>query len=233
MEIESLIYDEDEIRRFITNVLKPLEDDEVYILLLTARKKYSSVISTSQEVVQRDIIRNNDPERILRKIRKIANVRGIYADKNTGEDIPLDALVLYLLVDPRSMLKGYREFVNTIQGWTYDSLKGESKNLEYYRRLDVKLFSAIHSSRSRSHYSVIDVDKKSHETLAEISRLLKEEIKWTTATHGGFHIIANKNKNTGAIIYNEISKMQDVEILKNAMTPIPGTLQGGFRVVGI
>lgn len=231
--MESLIYDEDEIRRFIMEVIKPLEDDEVYILLLTARKKYSDSMSTSQEVVHRDVIRNNDPNKMLRKIRRMANVRGIYTDKNTDQEIEPDAFVLYFLTDPRSMLKGYEAFTSDINKWVYSSLKGEYKNLEYYRNLDVKLFSAIHRSRSRSSYFIVDIDKKDENILMDIVTLLQDEIKWVSETHGGYHLIVNKNKNSGIIMHEKIRGMEYVEILKEPMTAIPGTFQGGFEVKGI
>ena len=231
--MESLIYDEDEIRRFISEVIKPLEDDEVYILLLTARKKYSDSMTTSQEVVHRDVIRNNDLNKMLRKIRRIANVRGIYTDKNTGMEVEPDAFVLYFLTDPRSMLKGYEAFTSDINKWIYDSLKGECKNLDYYRNLDVKLFSAIHRSRSRSSYFIVDIDIKDKDVLDEIVALLQGEIKWISETRGGYHLIVDKNKNSGTIMHTKIRGMEYVEILKEPMTAIPGTLQGGFEVKGI
>ena len=231
--MESLIYNEDEIRRFITKVIKPLEDDEVYILLLTARKKYSDSISTSQEVVHRDVIRNNDPDKMMRKIRRIANVSGIYTDKNTGKDVEPGAFVLYFLTDPRSMLKGYQAFTSDINKWMYSSLKGEYKNLDYYRKLDIKLFSAIHRSRSRSSYFIVDIDIKDDSIMTDISKLLGDEIIWVSETHGGYHMIVNKNKNSGIIMHEKIRGMDYVEILKESMTPLPGTLQGGFEVKGI
>ena len=231
--MESLIYDEDEIRTFLTDVIKPLEDDEVYILLLTARKKYSDNMSTSQEVVHRDVIRNNDQHKMLRKIRRMANVRGIYTDKNTDQEIEPDAFVLYFLTDPRSMLKGYKEFVSDIGSWMYDSLKGEYKNLDYYRNLDIKLFSAIHRSRSRSSYFIVDIDKKDENMLINIVALLQDDIRWVSETRGGYHLIVDKNENSGTIIYKQIRGMEYVDILREPMTAIPGTLQGGFEVKGI
>ena len=78
----SLIKDEEETKRFIEKVLQPLNNDEVYIVVLTARKKYCPTISSSMEVVSRDIIRNNDPNKILRKLKKMSIVEGLYTDKN-------------------------------------------------------------------------------------------------------------------------------------------------------
>lgn len=58
-------------------------------------------------------------------------------------------------------------------------------------------------------------------------------IKWISETHGGYHVIVERNDESGKIIYNDIRGMPNVEILKEPMTPIPGVLQGNFEVVEI
>lgn len=232
----SLIYNIEEVKDFINRVLVPLEDDEVFILLLNTRKKYCPTeLSRSEEVLGREIIRDNNIDKVCRKIKKISCIDGVYVDRNTLKDVPPTCMALYILLDPRSALKGYGEFIENINKWIYESFKGgsESKNLELYRRIDVKLFSAIHSNRSRSLYKVIDIDKKDETILDKVTDLLKGHIRWVSETHGGYHVIVDKEYDTGVIIYTQISKMEYVEILKEPMTPIPGTLQGGFGVVGI
>ena len=229
-----LIYDINETRDFAEKVLMNLEDDEVYILLLNTRKKYCPIeLSKSEEVLGREIIRHNDLDKILRKIRKISCTNGIYADSKTGKDVPAYCYAIYCLTDPRSTLKGYSGFIEDVNKMIYDSFKGESKNLELYRRIDVKLFSAIHKNRSRRLFTIVDIDKKDEAILDKVTDLLKGHIKWISETHGGYHVIAEKEYETGVIIYTQIVKMEYVEILKEPMTPMPGTLQGGFKVKGI
>lgn len=229
-----LIYDVNEIKDFINKVLTPLEDDEVYLLLLNTRKKYCpEELSRSEEVLGRETIRDNVIDKIIRKIRKIACTNDVYVDRNTLKDVPLNCMAIYILLDPRSMLKGYGEFISNINKWIYESFKGES-NLELYRRIDVKLFSAIHRSRSRSLYRVIDVDKKDENILYNVTSLLEGNIRHIMETHGGYHITVDKNNETGKIIFEKINgHMEYVEILNDPMNPIPGTLQGGFEVKGI
>ncbi len=230
----NLVHDIEEVKDFIKRVLMRLEDDEVYILLLNTRKKYCPVeLSRSEEVLARELIRHNDLDKIIRKVKKISSIDGIYADRNTLKDVPLDCMALYCLTDPRSSLKGYSEFIEDVNKMIYDSFKGESKNLELYRRIDVKLFSAIHKNRSRRLYIVIDIDKKDVTILDKVTDLLKGYIVWISETHGGFHIIANKEYDAGVIIYTQIAGMEYVEVLKEPMTPLPGTIQGGFQVKGI
>lgn len=229
----SLIYDIEEVKKFVERMLGYLEDDEVYILLLNARKKWCPELSRSEEVMDRKLIRENDPDKILRKIKRISFVNGIFADRWTSEDIPIKALAVYCLLDPRSTLKGYGEFISDINKWIYESFVGESKNLDLYRRIDIKLFSAIHKNRSRGLFFVIDIDKKDEAILDRVTDLLKGYIRWISETHGGYHVIVSRNNETGTIIYKEITGMEYVEVLKDPMTPLPGTLQGGFNVRGI
>jgi len=249
----SLIKDENETRRFIEKVLQPLQNDEVYIAVLTARKKYCPTISSSMEVVSRDIIRNNDTNKIMRKLKKMSIVEGLYTDKN--EDIiPNEAFALYILPEPRSMLKAYTEFVLDINKWLYESLKIKDPNLELYKKLDLKLFSAIHRSKSKSKYFIIDIDKKDEKLLKNIFyyiqnledkvkglhnvtlkfngyEIINENIRWISETHGGYHIILDRNNETGKIIPKIMErKLEFVEFRKETMTPVVGISQGGFVV---
>lgn len=230
----NLIYDINETKDFVERVLMNLEDDEVYILLLNTRKKYCpGELSRSEEVLGRELIRNNDLDIISRKINKFSYTDGVYVDRNTLKLVPIHCMAFYCLTDPRSCLKGYSEFIEDVNKMIYDSFKGESKNLELYRRIDVKLFSAIHKNRSRRLFSIIDIDKKDDVILDKVTDLLKGHIKWVSETHGGYHVIANRVYDSGVIIYTKIAGMEYVEILKEPMTPLPGTLQGGFEVRGI
>lgn len=232
--MSDLIYDLAETKEFLERVLVKLEDDEVYILLLNARKKWCPELYRSEEIMYRDLIRDNDIDGIIRKIKRISCAsKGTYIDRNTLKEIDIGCMALYVLLDPRSTLKGYVEFIGDINDWIYESFKGESKNLEFYRKMDIKLFSAIHKNRSKGVYFVIDIDKKDEDILDRITKPLVGNIRWVSETHGGYHIIVNRSYETGIIIYPDMVGIEYVEILKEPTTPIPGTLHGGFKVVGI
>jgi len=232
----TLIKDETETLNFISKVLKPLIDDEVYITLLCARKKYCPTISSSEEVLSREIIRNNDPLKIIRKLKKISIVEDIYTDKSNNV-IPSSAMALYILLDPRSTIKAYGDFIKSTNDWMSEHLRNSNTMLEcdlsLYRRLDIKLFSAIHKNRSRPIYFIIDIDNKDKCILEDI--LLHDEIlphiKWISETHGGYHIILERNDVTGNYIHHlHLNPNKFIEILKEPMTPLPGSLQGDFLV---
>lgn len=182
--MSDLIYDLTEVKNFVERMLGFLEDDEINILLLTARKKWCPELSRSEEMMGRELIKDNNTDKILRKIKKIGCTKnGIYVDRNTLKEIPIDCLAIYCLLDPRSTLKGYSEFITDINKWIYESFKGEPK-LELYRRMDTKLFSAIHKNRSRALYFTVDIDKKDEEILDRVIVLLNKNIKWVSETHG-------------------------------------------------
>lgn len=244
--VSDLIKDETITRKFLNTVLKPLKNDEVYVTLIAARKKYCPTMS-SMEVVSRDIIRNNDTDKIVRKLKKLSIVEGIYVDKNNNI-IPIEAFALYILPEPRSTLKAYNSFIEDINKWNYENLvksnTSEETNLELYRKLDLKLFSNIHKSTSRSIYFIIDIDRKDQALLNYILNIIKDEelnnktkfhitesISWISETRGGFHIILNRNEITGKAVHTiKMKNIQYVKFRKETMTPIPGTLQGGFVV---
>lgn len=232
----SLIKDEQETINFIHKVIKLLENDEVYLTLLCARKKYCDTITSSEEILSREIIRHNDVDKILRKFKKSSITEDVYVDKNNNV-IPEEALALYVLLDPRSTLKAYGEFNKSINEWMLNNLRDSNtvltQNLSLYRRIDLKLFSAIHKSRSRPIYFIIDIDKKDSDLLNSIISVdsIKPYIIWISETHGGYHVILHRNNITGGYIHNlQRNQLKDIEILREPMTPIPGTLQGGFSV---
>lgn len=232
----SLIENETETINFINRVIKPLEDDEVYLTLLCARKKYCTLISSSEEILNREIIRSNDINKILRKFKKSGTVEDIYTD-NSSNNIPKDAMALYMLLDPRSTLKAYGEFNKSINEWMLSDLRNSNhvleRDLSLYRRIDLKLFSAIHKSRSRSIYFIVDIDKKDGELLNFVISFepIKPYITWISETRGGYHVILERNDTTGKYIRDLQTKhIEYIEILKEPMTPIPGALQGGFLV---
>lgn len=224
----TLVSNEMEVRRFLNTIALEYEHDEVGILLLTARKKYYPKLSHSQEVVDRKLLRTSDIDRIVQKITQLSTVSGLYDDR--GVHIPDVAFAPYLLLDPRSTIKAYMLFQGEINKWIYDSIvnNNETDNL---KRMDIKLFSSIHKSRSRKLFYIVDIDEKNPDTLERIREMLEGLVVWTSETHGGYHVIVRRNKESGKTIYENIKdKFEKVEILKDPMTAIPGTLQGGFEV---
>ena len=66
-----LVVNLDNLKKFVDTLCLPLKDDEVYIAMLVARKKYGGV-SRSEEMLDYTIITRN--ERIVPRIRKLAYI---------------------------------------------------------------------------------------------------------------------------------------------------------------
>jgi hypothetical protein len=232
-----MIYNEKLTRDFIETVLRPLENDEVYLLLLGARKKYCETLSRSQEILNRTIIRNNEVNSIINKINRMMCFNNYYIDKKTNEKIPSEAFVCYITINSNSTLKAYINFVNEMNNLMYGIIKNKNEDsyddLYLFRKIDIKLFSSIHKSWSKKYYVIVDIDKKDDDILENVIDLLGENVKWVSETRGGYHVIVDKNKTSGKIIHTDLVNCEysnQIEILKNAMTPVPGTMQGGFEV---
>lgn len=225
-----LLVNEKELVEFCKAVLPPLENDEVLISVITARKKYGE-ISRSEEILDKTILKQSEPGYVVRRLRKFGFVEGCYIDYKTGKVLTGNCMVMYIDILPRSVVKAFRVFTNHIQDWIYQALFSEEFNYEIFRKLDTKLFSALARSVSRALYYIIDIDNKDKGLLDKVTKLLGDSVVWVSETRGGYHVIVHKNKETGRIIYKELSKTPGIEIFgKQGQTPVPGTLQGGFLV---
>jgi hypothetical protein len=103
------------------------------------------------------------------------------------------------------------------------------------------LYSAIAKVESNAYkpFVLIDIDKKSSKLLQEILEILNFNYKWISETHGGFHVLldcSNLTAEEGAEIFPAIKELgkglgpKIIEIQDQIITPIVGTLQGGFEV---
>ena len=229
-DVDSLIWDLPTVERFCKLVVPKLRDDEVLIAILSARKKYGGV-SRSQENLIRVILRNNDT--IVNKLRKMAVVGDMYVDILTKKPIPASSMALYIDLSPKSTIKAFSLFNKDILQWFYQMSKDANFNKSIFRKMDIKLFSAIHRSNSRTPpYWIVDIDVKNETLLKDICKLFNDEVVWISETHGGYHVIVNRNENTGKVMHKLMKKrLKTVEIFgKDTMTVVPGTLQGGFKV---
>lgn len=232
--MESLIYNEILVRNFCKHVLPELRDDEVLIMTLFSRRKYGGV----QELLNRAILRRTDSNYVLRKIKRMSYVDDVYIDRTTGEPIPTSSMVLYIDLIPKSTVKAIKTFNREMYEWLYSAITSDKFDRSLFRRIDIKLFSAIHRSSSRRPFFLIDVDDKTDWTdpsskLYDVLSFLDERyIQWVTETKGGFHVLVDRTNETGRVIFKYIRCIDNVEVHKEVMTPIPGTLQGGFEVKG-
>lgn len=227
--MSTLLVDEDILREFCRFCIPKLEEDEVLIAMIAARKKYGEV-SRSQEMLDKLILKRSDENYIVRKMRKFCYIDSCYVDKNTGKELSNKCMAVYIDLLPRHVIDAVKIFNNEVYNWIFEVLN-YSIDRSIFRKIDNKLFSAIARSSARRWCCVIDIDSNDKKILNKVTKCVGDYIFWISKTRGGYHVLVEYNKEVGKIIYNELYKYECIELFrKQAMTPVPGTLQGGVLV---
>lgn len=208
----------------VVRLMPELEGDEVLIWFLSARKKYGGV-SRSYEVLARGFFRRTDENYVLQKVDKIVAMMDGFYDRNTGRKIPKSSMVCYVDLNPKSAIKGYFKFVDEMNKYLYDSVVSENRGevVTLFRRLDVKLFSAVHRSQSRTLYWLVDVDSRNKDLLDTVLDILGGYVAGVNETRGGFHVIVHRDDGLGRMLFGErvLARFGDkVEVMKQCMTPL-------------
>jgi hypothetical protein len=232
LKLGSILINEKIARAFIEKTVPPLKNDEVLVALLSARRKYDPALSASQEILAREIIRDNDVEKIIQELRKLSTV-GFYLDR--GKPISQTAFAMYIDLNPKSILKAFALFNREINNLLYEGIITKNADYQTLKHIDLKLFSAIHRGNARTRpFWCLDIDKKDFTLLKELVAILgKQNVPWVSETCNGFHLIVERNETTGELLFKEglpLTIKSVVTINKEPTTPVPGTLQGGVLV---
>jgi len=245
---ENLLVDEEELHKFVDKVVPRLSGDEVLTAILAARRKYSPVITRSEELVAYAILKNSSYSYLERRLKRLGYVNGLYVDykRTPPVIIPPEAFVMYIDLHPKSTLKACHKLVSELWNDVLSVVSNPEAKAKFVNT-DRHWFSAVCRSQSRKPYYLIDVDEKNGEALDELRELLEKDIIWISETRGGYHIIANNEnpevrifcKNGELHISTERKKWEKLELRNKAIievqyhqcqTPIPGSLQGGWLV---
>ena len=238
------------IKDFYTR-LEPLTKDEVWIILGAARKKYAKDnpdITTSHEVVTRQMVRYNDEHVFIQAIRKTAALLSVSTDKNTKKDFPPESHAIYIAINPRSTVLAKSLTDDKMNRYFYTLLQNSSEQgrIDAYKqikRFNVHYYSALQKAASKKTWRIVDVDIKNPVIIAPlmndlIDSIERENIKFITKTHGGYHIIYDRRANERLIGMNALWQIKtnygldklEIEVFKDRLTPIWGTRQGGYLV---
>lgn len=252
-----IIYDENELKRFYDNVMPRLIDDEVYFVSLSARNKYLTEEERKRlalgrtEMFAKTIVRSDSFARLLRTIRKYETNEGSYLTKN-GSYIPPKSIICYFNINPSSTLKAYKEFNATMNEYMYELAHNslENRNTENIisriKRMDDLMMICYQKNRGRKVYLDVDFDiNKGDFHLVEYfcERMKQNNVKYFVVdTKSGYHVLLDRStikfnftevitdvESKAFCIYGEREKYEIV-LNKNAMIPLPGTLQGGHEV---
>lgn len=173
--------------------MKPLEllkehckfenDYQVYVLLAVSRKKDTPEITNSQEIVFREVVKNETD--IIRKYNKIKAQITNYKDEE-GKSFPF---YLYISCNPRNSRKATFILISQINNWFQEELNGVD-NSRMFKKIYGHFYSALMKIEARDKKSsfMIDYDKKENvKTFIEKLKLIDVEIELQQETRNGYH----------------------------------------------
>lgn len=227
--------------------LDPLTKDEVYIILGGARKKYAKDnpdISTSHEIVTRQVLRYNVFDFFFQSVRKTSALLKVSVDKNSGKVFPSDSHVIYIGINPRSTILAKAKCDEKMNSYYFELLRdvSEEARKNAYRqikRFNVHYYSALQKSPSNKKWRILDIDVKDFNIVEDLIVIIdKSNIKFITETHGGYHIIYDRIANEFLLGGKELERIRekynlkkgDIDVFKDRLTPVWGTSQGGLMV---
>jgi len=246
-QVYSLIWNPDQIKKFQDLFVKNLDEQNVKVIYLAARRKYDGTQPLAGSTCFNRQIVNRATTDLFELIQRYQVPVGTYKTKG-GEPIRQDALVVYFLLNPWNTILAYGKFAMNMSQRMVQELA--HKNTEPFDDILSELTSCIHSSPGEKIYVELDIDTKDPEIVMkvlDVVRPYEESHTCTVETHGGYHIIMFRlSKEVKSRIWQEFNKPEYkfegtdfngkkiiksyVDLRSDPSPPIPGTLQGGFPV---
>lgn len=192
--------------------------DERYYFCLFARKKYCKDIKyiksdksqLSRKLATKDLL--------FQKIEQMEVPLGTY--KQDGEEIPQEALALYINPNPRSLHKATCQALEKMAQAISHKAVGFNPQAE--------AMSCVQRSCSRKIWIDFDVDVKEDWVIEYADNALPKDSYRILETRGGYHILVEPAKidKSNKTWYNEMAKISDVK--GDMMLPMPGGISGMF-----
>jgi len=164
-------------------------DNRVYLLMAIARKKENPDITSSGEIVFREVVKNEKD--IERKITKLQNARKRYGEA--------EKFRLYYSANARNTLDAYFRYRERMNGWIEKKMNGQADINQKLKRLDSHWKSELQKPHSRDEtFFLYDLDTKDETARNELVENLEEytEIKLHVPTPNGHHYIVEPFNHT-------------------------------------
>lgn len=237
MDCYKIITDEEALIKFI-EWLPDLKDNETFYLSLFCRKKYApeaGMVKSNDKTQLKRFTANK--ENMIDKIRQLEIPLGYYKLKDVVA--PQEALVLYIMPNPRCMKKA----TELMGKKCWDLIRSENYNLHQ------EAMSCIQQSKSYGFVVDFDIDTKDVDLtkLNDIffpiaSSQFKNKPFDIVETRGGYHVLIQPNYATAYLKainsfgghqvdinwYKRITEICPVDQSSDQMLPVVGTFQGGF-----
>lgn len=217
-EFYNIIGDRCELERFV-EWLPNSADDEQYYVQLMARKKYlpdHPALQYDKTMLKRF---TTTKERLINKIEQCEVKVGCYLGKD-NIPVPQESLALYISPSPRSFRKAafktIAEFSRKLMNDEYINPRQEVMNI-------------LQTASTKDGYHVFDIDNTDRENLYSVMEIVGGHCN-VIQTRGGYHLLVIPGNvpvdKVGKDWYPKLKKVADVT--GDALSPIPGTIQGGF-----
>ena len=158
---------------------------DCYVLLAVSRKKDTPHITNSQEIVFREVIKNEKD--IKRKYLKVKAMCENYRDED-GKSFPF---YLYVSLNARDSLKATFTLLGKINLWMEESMRGVDKSV-FFKKVYGHFYSTLMHKNSKSKhnkYFMFDIDTKDEEDIHHIEYVLEGHapIIMKIETKNGWH----------------------------------------------
>jgi hypothetical protein len=211
-----ILADEAEFDKFV-NFLPELEKDEVYYLSLFGRHKYCSSLPNMRD---NQLVRFTSNKTDLKeKVKRLECQIGGY--RRDGEDVPQEALALYIAINPRNLVKANKELLVELAKCCAEG-KFSFNPLSLAR-------TAVHRAVGRKVFVDFDYDHVSpEEYLPEIRGILPSGSYSILRTRGGFHLIVRLGDIKGNWFVS-LRNLKGCDVKgSNTLCPVAGCVQGGY-----
>ena len=190
--------------------------NRVYLFTAVARTKENPELTSSTEVVFREVITSK--QNIRRKYEKL---------RSAADQYPIDVddrltFRLYITVNPRNTLDAYFNFRQRMNSWVKDQINGDEAAMEKFKQVDRYWKSELQKPEAREKtLFLFDLDDVNEDSFNGMRSSLVEHAPICTwqETPNGYHII------TEPFNYNELESEVEYEV-NNPGSGDPGLVRG-------